>query len=142
MCADADICLSTDSEKIKQVAEDYGLTVPFLRPAELATDKAPTADVILHALDYYRSLGRDYDTVLLLQPTSPLRRGEQIKEALKLYESTRPDMVVSVRPAAANPYYDILRQRPTARCTSAKAPVPSQGVRMPLKCGNTTEPFT
>ena len=122
VCADADICLSTDSEKIKQVAEDYGLTVPFLRPAELATDKAPTADVILHALDYYRSLGRDYDTVLLLQPTSPLRRGEQIKEALKLYESTRPDMVVSVRPAAANPYYDIFETEADGTLHISKGP--------------------
>lgn len=109
--ADADICLSTDSEEIRRVAEEYGLEVPFLRPAGLATDTAPTADVLLHALDWYAARGREYDTVLLLQPTSPLRRPQQIRKALELYASTRPDMVVSVRPAAANPYYDIFETR-------------------------------
>ena len=106
---DADICLSTDSEEIRKVAEDYGLKVPFLRPAHLATDTAPTAGVLIDALDRYKAMGREYDTVLLLQPTSPLRTPQQIKEAMELYAATDPvpDMVVSVRPAAANPYYDI-----------------------------------
>lgn len=112
VCADVDICLSTDSEQIRAVAEDYGLPVPFLRPSQLATDTAPTADVLLHALDWYADHGRDYDTVILLQPTSPLRTPGQIRQALDLYADTRPDMVVSVRPAAANPYYDIFETRP------------------------------
>lgn len=106
---DADICVSTDSVEIRDVVERYGLTVPFMRPDSLATDTAPTADVLLHALDFYKEQGRRYDTVLLLQPTSPLRRIEQIEESLALYAASAPvpDMVVSVRAAAANPYYDI-----------------------------------
>lgn len=111
VCADVDICLSTDSEEIRRVGEEYGLQVPFLRPMELATDTAPTADVLLHALNWYADAGAEYDTVLLLQPTSPLRRPEQIREAMELYAATRPDMVVSVRQAAANPYYDIFETR-------------------------------
>lgn len=93
------------------MGEEYGLQVPFLRPMELATDTAPTADVLLHAINWYADAGAEYDTVLLLQPTSPLRRPEQIREAMELYAATRPDMVVSVRPAAANPYYDIFETR-------------------------------
>lgn len=112
VAADEDICLSTDAETIRQCAAQTGLEVPFLRPAAIAADTTPTADVILHALDYYRARGRDYDTVLLLQPTSPLRRVNQIREAMELYERERPDMVVSVRQAAANPYYDIFETSP------------------------------
>lgn len=102
---DADICLSTDSEEIAAVARNYGLPVPFLRPSELASDTAGSYEVILYALDYYRRQGIEYDRVVLLQPTSPLRTEEDIENALKLW---RPDadMVVSVAPAKTNPYYD------------------------------------
>lgn len=102
---DADICLSTDSPEIAAVAENHGLAVPFLRPAALATDSATTQDAIIHALDFYRDRGIDYDTVVLLQPTSPLRTVEQIAGAMELYRDGI-DMVVSVREAATNPYYN------------------------------------
>lgn len=103
--ADEDICVSTDSEKIRKVAEDYGIKVPFLRPDHLATDTAGSYEMILHALEWQHRHGRDYDLVVLLQPTSPLRRGEDITGALDLW---RPgiDMVVSVCEAATNPYYN------------------------------------
>lgn len=92
---DADICVSTDSEKIKAVVEKLGLDVPFLRPIELGNDTATSNDVILHALSYYRNLGISYDKVVLLQPTSPLRTADEIRGALELY-SSNIDMVVSV----------------------------------------------
>ncbi len=101
---DEDICLSTDSEEIRRVAEEFGLRVPFLRPAELATDKSGSYGVILHALDYYHSIGRDYERVVLLQPTSPLRRKEDILGAMSKWRDGI-DMVVSVREARTNPYY-------------------------------------
>lgn len=109
---DADICLTTDSPQIRAVAEAHGLRVPFLRPAALATDQSPTRDALLHALDFYGSKGIHYATLVLLQPTSPFRTPRQIAEAISLYrhlesEGKTPDMVVSVKPAAANPYYDI-----------------------------------
>lgn len=95
---DADICVTTDDPKIIQVVEDYGLPVPFVRPAELASDTATTSDTLLHALDYYQSVGCTYEAVLLLQPTSPLRRVEQVREAVDLFAAHRDvDMVVSVR---------------------------------------------
>lgn len=102
---DADICLSTDSEEIAGVAREYGLEVPFIRPAELATDTAGSYGVILHALDHYRSRGIEYDRVVLLQPTSPLRTSEDIAAAIGLWKP-EIDMVVSVTEAKANPYYD------------------------------------
>lgn len=106
---DSDICLSTDSEEIAQVAREYGLDVPFIRPKELATDSSGSYEVILHALEHYSAEGREYDRVVLLQPTSPLRCVADIRQALDLW-SPETDMVVSVTEAKANPYYDIFEQ--------------------------------
>lgn len=102
---DADICLTTDSEEIADVARDYGLEVPFLRPAELATDGAGTYEVLLHALNFYRAKGIDYERIVLLQPTSPLRTPDDIRRAMELW-SPDVDMVVTVCEAATNPYYN------------------------------------
>lgn len=106
---DEDICVSTDDAEIIKCVEDYGLKVPFVRPAELATDTAGTYEVLLHALDFYEKQGKHYDVVLLLQNTSPFRTAEQVKEALALYHDDM-DMVVSVKECAANPYYCVFEE--------------------------------
>ena len=106
---DEDICVSTDDPEIIKYVNDYGLKVPFVRPEELATDTAGTYEVLLHALNFYEKQGRHYDVVLLLQNTSPFRKAEQIKEALKLYNDD-VDMVVSVKECAANPYYCVFEE--------------------------------
>ena len=106
---DEDICISTDDPDIIKCVEDYGLKVPFVRPAELATDTAGTYEVLLHALDFYEKQGRHYDVVLLLQNTSPFRTAEHVKEALKLYRKDI-DMVVSVNKTRTNPYYNCFEE--------------------------------
>lgn len=93
---DENICVSTDSEEIKQVVEQYGLKVPFLRPDYLATDTATSDDVLIHAVNYYREqYGRTFKKLILLQPTSPLRTKEDVEGAIRLYRDDI-DMVVSV----------------------------------------------
>lgn len=106
---DHDICLSTDNPGIAKLAENYGLQVPFIRPDELATDDAGTYEVLLHALEFYQKTGRKYNTIILLQPTSPIRKGHHIKEALSLY-SRDLDMVVSVKETGSNPYYVLFEE--------------------------------
>jgi N-acylneuraminate cytidylyltransferase len=106
---DEDICVSTDDPEIIKTVEDYKLKVPFVRPAELATDTAGTYEVLLHALDFYEKQGKRYDVVLLLQNTSPFRKSEQVKEALTFYNPDI-DMVVSVKECAANPYYCVFEE--------------------------------
>ena len=106
---DEDICVSTDDPEIIKCVENYGLVVPFVRPAELATDTAGTYEVLLHALNFFEKQGRHYDVVLLLQNTSPFRKSEQIKDALKLY-TPDIDMVVSVKECPANPYYCVFEE--------------------------------
>ncbi len=103
------ICISTDDEEIKSVAERTGLNVPFLRPSNLAQATTGMREVLLHALDHYRSRGYDADTVFLLQPTSPLRKARHIKEAMELYHSD-VDRVVSVKESSSNPYYVLFEE--------------------------------
>lgn len=105
---DSVICVSTDDEEIKSVVESWGLKVPFLRPAALATDTAGTYEVLLHAIEQYKNSGYCPDTLLLLQATSPFRNAQHIKEALKLYDDSC-EMVVSVKETKSNPYY-VLRE--------------------------------
>lgn len=105
LAADDDICLTTDDPEIAATAESMGLNVPFLRPASLATDTCGTYEVLIHALDFYRDRGIDYDTLVLLQPTSPMRTADDVRAALALY-SPNIDMVVTVKEAASNPYYN------------------------------------
>ena len=66
---DEDICVTTDDQDIIKCVENYGLKVPFVRPAELATDKSGSNEVILHVLEFYEAQGKKVDAIVLLQPT-------------------------------------------------------------------------
>lgn len=103
---DSMIILSTDDNEIARTAErESGLEVKYMRPAHLATDTAGSREVMLDAMDWADSEGLEYDCVLLLQPTSPLRSTADVENTLRAY-TPECDMAVSVREAAANPYYD------------------------------------
>jgi N-acylneuraminate cytidylyltransferase len=111
LTGDENICVSTDDAEIIDVVEKYGLKVPFTRPAELATDTASSQEVIIHAINYYkRELNRNYETICLLQPTSPLRKAEHVKEAFKLWDNNL-DMVVSVKESKSNPYFNLFEEQ-------------------------------
>lgn len=104
------VVLSTDSQAIADVARAAGLdTGGYMRPGELATDSAGSREVMIHAMDHALGAGIDFDTVVLLQPTSPLRTVADIRATERAYSERMPaiDMAVTVTPAPANPYYDI-----------------------------------
>jgi len=118
---DSNICVSTDSKKIQAIVQNIGLNVPFLRPAEYAQDRSGTHDVILHTLDYYKKKSIVPEAIVLLQPTSPLRNENHIKEALNKYESTPGlDMVVSVCESKANPYFNIFEENDNGYLVKSK----------------------
>lgn len=109
LAADVDICVSTDCLEIISVVEEYGLKVPFIRPASLSSDSAGTYEVLLHALDYYKNVGRNYDNLMLLQPTSPFRKVQHLNDVLKAYK-TSLDMIVSVNKSHHNPYFSLFEE--------------------------------
>ena len=102
---DDNICVTTDDDEIIKVVEEYGLKVPFKRPDYLATDTCGSNEVIQHAYRFFAEKGIQYDAILLLQPTSPFRKVEFLKEAVALYDDSI-DMVTSVKLSSCNPYYD------------------------------------
>ena len=88
--------VSTDDENIAECARSLGLEVPFMRPPSLAADEAPMLPVLQHAIERLRADGFETDIVVLLQPTSPLRRAEHIDTAVDWLQRTAADSVVSV----------------------------------------------
>ena len=91
------VFVSTDDEKIAEVAKQAGVEVPFLRPTVLASDEATTNDVVTHLVEWFESeYNQQVSTLAILQPTSPLRNAQHIKEAMRLMEEKSAKAVVSV----------------------------------------------
>lgn len=93
-----DILVSTDDPTIASICTKAGAFVPWIRPAELATDTASSVDVALHALDWYEAEKGAVDGLLLLQPTSPFRTKETVRKGINLFvkNSQQPVLAVSL----------------------------------------------
>jgi CMP-N-acetylneuraminic acid synthetase len=92
------LIVSTDDKEIAEISKKYGAEVPFLRPKELAKDDSPTADAVFHTLAWFKSKGDQYDVLVLLEPTSPLRKNEDVDKAIELFFKNydKADSLVSV----------------------------------------------
>ncbi|MCT4616238.1 MAG: acylneuraminate cytidylyltransferase family protein [Marinifilaceae bacterium] len=92
-----EVVVSTDSPEIAEASKKFGAKVPFMRPDYLSSDTATSYDAVEHCIHYYKEeLGKEYDYVLLLQPTSPLRTTEDIDNAIELVLEKKADSVVSM----------------------------------------------
>ena len=101
------IYVSTDSEQIAKVAEEWGALVPTLRPAHLATDDAPKVPVIQHLVGEVEAGGIEVDIVIDLDPTSPLRTVEDIHNARAMLDDSC-DLVITGYRADKNPYFNMV----------------------------------
>jgi CMP-N,N'-diacetyllegionaminic acid synthase len=77
------IFVSTDSKKIRDIAIGQKINIPFMRPLSIAIDKSPTWELVIHALEKFRKKDEKYDYIALLEPTSPLRKKNDIDNAIK-----------------------------------------------------------
>ena len=92
-----EIVVSTDSVEIQNLALNSNIKSPFIRPDFLSNDTASSFDVVEHCLEYYKNTEkREFEYLILLQPTSPLRSSNDIKNAIKLLEEKNADGIVSV----------------------------------------------
>lgn len=93
-----EVMVTTDSDDIANVARQFGASVPFIRPAELASDTATSMDVIRHTLNFYdNKLDKKFDYTVLLEPTSPLRVTDDIDKAIvNLLENSQAKAIVGV----------------------------------------------
>lgn len=89
------LVLSTEDEEIAAVGRRLGLEVPFMRPADLARDDTAAIAVLEHVVREIESQGQRFDAIFALQPTTPLRRPDDIDGAIELFERTGADSVIS-----------------------------------------------
>ncbi len=90
------VMVSTDSKKYANIAKKYGAEVPFLRSIKNSNDKASSWEVVKEVLDIYQENGKEFDTFMLLQPTSPLRSANDIKNAYKILKEKKANSIVSI----------------------------------------------
>ena len=94
-----DIYVSTDCEEIASIAKKHNAKVPFLRPAELSSDEASTESVMIHFCEYLNSHNIDYDNLLLIQATSPIRAPIRFDDALTFFNEGNYDSLVTATPS-------------------------------------------
>lgn len=92
-----ELVISTDCEKISNVAENCGAKPPFLRPEAIAGDTAKSVEFVLHALNWFKIVRNiDFKHILLLQPTSPIRVFEKVKNTIQAYIASNAESLISV----------------------------------------------
>lgn len=100
-----EVIVSTDDQIIADLSCEFGAKVPFIRPIELATDKASMFSVVSHAIKYYEEIGRAFDFVLVLQPTSPLRTSGHINEIITTAIKLEAEAMISVTECEHSPLW-------------------------------------
>lgn len=113
------ICISSNDDEVIKLVAAYDIEIPFKRPEELASDKAGSSEVIKHALEYYMSKSRNFDKVLLLQPTSPFRLLKDYTELRAAFNKSL-DMAVSVKLAKENPYFTLFEENESGYLEQSK----------------------
>lgn len=98
-----DIIVSTDNIEIANVSKSLGAKVPYLRPSNIATDNSKTIFSIIHVIEKQKELGFEYDYVVILQPTQPLRKSRHIDEAIKKIILLNSENLVSVSKVKEHP---------------------------------------
>tara|TARA_A100001015_G_C15020690_1_gene727836 strand:- start:203 stop:907 length:705 start_codon:yes stop_codon:yes gene_type:complete len=105
-----DVVVSTDCKEIAEEGKMYGAKVPFLRPRSLAKDDTPEWEVWQHALKHYNNKNIFPTTIIILPTTAPLRKKDNIKSALEIYNSSYCDGVISVTESNRNPTFNMVKE--------------------------------
>jgi CMP-N,N'-diacetyllegionaminic acid synthase len=105
-----ELILSSDDDEIISIAKKYGCNVPFKRPKRFATDESNTIDVLVHSIQFFKNRSIGFDYLVLLEPTSPLRKTIDIDSAIKLLNQNRSkaDSIVGVSKVEdTHPVFDV-----------------------------------
>lgn len=94
----SEIIISTDDLEIVNIAKNYNIKAPFIRPDYLAQDDTPTIEVLKHAIEFYQKQNVSYDAICILQPTTPFRDENFIDIAIEKFIETNADTLISVLP--------------------------------------------
>jgi N-acylneuraminate cytidylyltransferase len=100
------IIVSTDNQKIAEIAKNAGAEVPFTRPAHLSTDTSSEHEAWQHAVNYF---DKQFDTFISLPATTPLRAEEDVSKALAKYNEGSTDIIIGVTESVRNPYFNMVK---------------------------------
>lgn len=100
-----EVFVSTDSDRYAQIAKNFGADASFLRTPANATDSSSTWDMVKEVISKFKEKGKQFDTVMLLQPTSPLRNELDIRAAFELFSYKRANSVLSVTETEHSPIW-------------------------------------
>jgi CMP-N-acetylneuraminic acid synthetase len=104
------ISVSTESERVADIARKADIEIPFMRPVELARDPSGVVEVAMHALDEWEQRGEIFDTLVILLPTSPFRLAEDIQNSMKTYLRMNVDILMSVVREVHSPLSSLVRE--------------------------------
>lgn len=105
-----EVIVSTDDSEIAEVAKSLGAKVPFIRPEELARDDSPEWLSWQHAVKYCQNNSIDFDIFVVLPATAPLRNNTDITKCIEKLESSNSDMIITVRNAERNPWFNMVKK--------------------------------
>lgn len=91
-----EVMVSTDSEEIANIAEQYGASVPFLRSAETSNDFATTADVLTEVINKYEEMGKNFDLMCCIYPTAPFVTKDKLKTAVNVINTEKAESLIPV----------------------------------------------
>lgn len=114
------ICFSTNDDVAIEIIKKMGIDVPFKRPARLASDETSMEEVIRHALQFYTHFGEQFDCVVLLQPTSPLRDIKDIKAVINRFDGSQ-EMIVTANKSKENPYFNLFEETKDGKLIKSKS---------------------
>lgn len=97
------VMVSTDDNKIAEIAKNAGAEVPFMRSAETSNDYATTADVLIEVLEKYKERGIRYENACCIYPTAPLVTGNKLRQAMDMLVKEKKDSVMPVVPFSFPP---------------------------------------
>jgi len=97
------VMVSTDDNKIAEIAKNAGAEVPFMRSAETSNDYATTADVLMEVLEKYKERGIRYENVCCIYPTAPFVTGDKLRRAMDMLVKEKKDSVMPVVPFSFPP---------------------------------------
>lgn len=110
------VVVSTDSDIIADISKQFGAEIPFMRPAELATDNSGKIPVIRHALKICENIyQREFPIVVDLDPSAPIRTVDDIDNAMELFSKTKPSTLFSVVNSKKNPYFNMVEEYPDGK---------------------------
>lgn len=106
------VVVTTDSDRIAEIALKYGAEVPFMRPAGLAGDTTPMMPVLEHALHACEGLyATEIEALVLLSPANPLRTPKDVEKCLEIFRQGPCDAVITAVPARRNPYFNMVVEK-------------------------------